>query len=327
MPIKDVHARPGWLDEQGDWRSRAAALAPAVIRFFLTTAIDYVNSRPHLGTAYEKITADAIARYHRLTGVRHAFPDGQRRALAERLRSARRSRARIRSRTATRWSRRSARRLAAARHVVRRLHPHHRHAAGTSRPCRRWRRPVSTTAISTKGTYEGYYCVGCEAFKPEKDLVDGQCPIHKTKPEWIKEKNCSSGSPSTSSRCSTHYAGAPAFIEPEIRRNEILRLVEGGLEDISVSRAGQSWGIPAAVRSRERGLRLVRRADQLRHRRRLRLGRGTLPGVVARRPARHRQGHHALPLRDLAGHADERGVCRCRARSSATAGCTSRASG
>ncbi len=54
-------------------------------RFYLTTAIDYVNSRPHLGTAYEKITADVIARYKRLRGVRRALLHGQRRALAERL--------------------------------------------------------------------------------------------------------------------------------------------------------------------------------------------------------------------------------------------------
>ncbi len=63
------------------------------MRFYLTTAIDYVNSRPHLGQAYEKVSADVIARYKRLCGVDIALPDGQRRALAERLQEGQGSRA------------------------------------------------------------------------------------------------------------------------------------------------------------------------------------------------------------------------------------------
>ena len=95
-----------------------------------------------------------------------------------------------------------------------------------------------------EGSYEGWYCEGCEAFKPEKDLVDGKCPIHKTKPEWIKEKNWFFRLSKYQQPLLDHYRQHPSFIEPEIRRNEILRLVESGLEDISMSRAGQSWGIP-----------------------------------------------------------------------------------
>ena len=108
------------------------------------------------------------------------------------------------------------------------------------------------------------------------------------------------------SRCSSTSQAHPEFIEPEMRRNEILRLLEGGLEDISVSRAGQAWGIPLPFDPDERRLRLVRRADQLRRGGRLRHRRGAVREVVAGRPARHRQGHHALPLRHLAGDADER---------------------
>ena len=95
-----------------------------------------------------------------------------------------------------------------------------------------------------EGHYEGWYCVSCEAFKQEKDLVDGKCPIHLTTPEWIREKNHFFRLSRYQAPLLDHYARHPGFIQPDIRRNEILRLVESGLEDISISRAGQSWGIP-----------------------------------------------------------------------------------
>jgi methionyl-tRNA synthetase len=92
--------------------------------------------------------------------------------------------------------------------------------------------------------YEGPYCVSCEAFKPEKDLVDGLCPVHGTKPEWIREKNHFFRLSNYRQPLLDHFAAHPEFLQPEVRRNEILRLLEGGLEDISISRAGQLWGIP-----------------------------------------------------------------------------------
>ena len=172
-----------------------------------------------------------------------------------------------------------------------------------------------------EGVYEGWYCVSCEAFKQEKDLVDGHCPVHPTiKPEWIREKNWFFRLSKYQQPLLDHYAAHPSFIEPEVRRNEILRLVEAGLEDISVSRAGQSWGIPLPFDPQERRLRLVRRAHQLRGGGRLRLGRRAVREVVAGQSARHRQGHHAVPLRDLAGDADEREAAAAGRRCSATAG-------
>ena len=103
-----------------------------------------------------------------------------------------------------------------------------------------------------------------------------------------------------------HFAAHPEFLQPDVRRNEILRLIEGGLEDISVSRAGQSWGIPLPFDPAQRRLRLVRRADQLRVGGRPRRRPGAVREVVAGGPARHRQGHHAVPRGHLAGDADER---------------------
>ena len=95
-----------------------------------------------------------------------------------------------------------------------------------------------------EGFYEGWYCVSCEAFKQEKDLIDGNCPVHQKPPDWIKEKNYFFRLSRYQQRLRAHYDQHPEFLEPESRRNEILRLIEAGLEDISMSRTGQSWGIP-----------------------------------------------------------------------------------
>src|SRR6266545_5104257 len=95
-----------------------------------------------------------------------------------------------------------------------------------------------------EGEYAGWYCVSCEAFKQEKDLVDGLCPIHLTKPDWIVERNHFFRLSKYRDRLLTHFQQHPDFLQPESRRNEILRLLESGLEDISISRAGQAWGIP-----------------------------------------------------------------------------------
>ncbi len=96
-----------------------------------------------------------------------------------------------------------------------------------------------------EGVYEGWYCVGCEAFKPEKELVNGRCPLHpQTEPQWIKEKNYFFRLSKYQKPLLDLFKTNPGFFEPESRRNEQLRLLESGLEDISISRAGQSWGIP-----------------------------------------------------------------------------------
>jgi methionyl-tRNA synthetase len=221
-----------------------------VSRFYLTTAIDYVNSRPHLGTAYEKIAADVIARYKRLCGVETRLMLGNdehsqnvfKKAAEEGLdplaycdqmeevfRAA--------------W-----RRLDISfDDFIRTTEP--RHKAGVTALTQR----IYDVGDIYEGVYEGWYCVGCEAFKQEKDLVDGKCPLHPTTtPQWIREKNYFFRLSKYQQPLLDHFSRHPEFLQPDNRRNEILRLIEGGLEDISVSRAGQAWGIalpfdPASV--------------------------------------------------------------------------------
>ena len=152
-----------------------------------------------------------------------------------------------------------------------------RHRAAVQELVRR----IAAAGDVYEGFYEGWYCVGCEAFKQEKDLVDGKCPLHSTV-EWIKEKNHFFRLSKYRDRCSRISRRIPEFIEPDVRRNEILRLLEAGLEDISISRAGQSWGIPLPHDPVERRLRLVRRADQLRLGGRLRHRRGAVRAAGGR---------------------------------------------
>ena len=210
-------------------------------RFYLTTAIDYVNSRPHLGTAYEKVGADVIARYKRLTGTPTRFVMGNDEHSQNVYRRARELGLepieycdQMEREFRDVWARLEI----SFDDFIRTSEP--RHKAGVTEIAKR----IHEAGDIYEGVYEGWYCVGCEAFKQEKDLVDGNCPIHLTNPQWIREKNHFFRLSKYRQPLVEHFAAHPEFLQPEIRRNEILRLLEGGLEDISVSRAGQAWGIP-----------------------------------------------------------------------------------
>jgi methionyl-tRNA synthetase len=210
-------------------------------QFYITTAIDYVNSRPHLGTAYEKITADIIARYKRLSGVPTRFLMGNDEHSLNVFR-----RAKEQGLDPKQYCDQMEHEF---REVWQRLDisfddfirtTDERHRAGVTELVRR----IQDAGDIYEGHYEGWYCNSCEAFKQEKDLVDGLCPVHRTTPDWIKEKNYFFRLSKYQHPLLDHYARHPEFLEPEIRRNEILNLIQGGLDDISISRAGQAWGIP-----------------------------------------------------------------------------------
>ena len=211
-------------------------------RYFLTTAIDFVNSRPHLGTAYEKVCADVIARYKRLCGIETRFLMGNdehsqnvyKRAMEEGLDPLAYC-DRMEHEFRRTWQHLDV----SFDDFIRTTQP--RHAKGVTALIQR----IHDSGDIYEGVYEGWYCVSCEEFKQEKDLVNGNCPLHPSlKPEWIREKNYFFRLSKYQQPLLDHFAAHPEFLQPDVRRNEILRLIEGGLQDISVSRAGQSWGIP-----------------------------------------------------------------------------------
>ena len=210
-------------------------------RFYITTAIDYVNSRPHLGTAYEKITADVIARYKRLSGVETRFMMGNDEHSQNVYQRAREEGLdplafcdRMEAVFRGVWSRLDI----SFDDFIRTTEARHR--ASVTKLVQK----IADAGDLYEGVYEGWYCVSCEAFKQEKDLEDGNCPVHKRKPEWIKEKNHFFRLSRFQQPLLDYYAAHTDFLQPETRRNEILRFIESGPEDISMSRTGQSWGIP-----------------------------------------------------------------------------------
>jgi methionyl-tRNA synthetase len=213
-----------------------------VPRFYLTTAIDYVNSRPHLGTAYEKVCGDVIARYKRLCGYDTWFLMGNDEHSQNVYKSAQEQglpplaycdqMEEVFTRT---W-----RALDVSFDDFIRT-TQQRHKAGVTELARR----IYDAGDIYEGVYEGWYCVGCEAFKQERELVDGLCPLHPaSQPQWIKEKNYFFRLSKYQKALLDHFGAQPEFLQPDVRRNEQLRLIESGLEDISMSRAGQAWGIP-----------------------------------------------------------------------------------
>src|SRR5256714_10491415 len=144
-------------------------------RFYLTTAIDYVNSRPHLGTAYEKITADAIARYPRLSGSDTLFVMGNDEHSQNVFRRAREQGMDplaycdlMEHEFRSVWDHLEV----SYDDFIRTTEPRHKQAV------QELVRRIAAAGDVYEGFYEGWYCVGCEAFNQDTDLVEGQCPLH-----------------------------------------------------------------------------------------------------------------------------------------------------
>jgi len=218
-----------------------------VPRYYLTTAIDYANGEPHIGHAYEKIGADAIARYRRmrgddvwfLTGVdEHGQKVAQ--AAAERGVSPQEFVDDISGRFETMW-----RRLSISHDIFMRT-TSESHKRGVRALIERIheRRPNDFYEKS----YEGWYCVGCELFKRDDEIVDGKCVLHPTRElQWTTERNWFFRLSTYSDFIRDLFERQRNFLGPDTRRNEILSLLDQGLEDISITRSRLSWAIPFPI--------------------------------------------------------------------------------
>jgi methionyl-tRNA synthetase len=215
-----------------------------VAKYFLTTAIDYANGDPHIGHAYEKIGADAIARYRRQRGDDVYFlsgldEHGQKvaQAAADRGVSPQAFVDDIASRFTAMWQRLS---ISYDQFIRTTNAPHKRGVKALIERIHQ-RNPDDFYEKS----YEGWYCVGCELFKRDDEIVDGKCVLHPTRTlEWTTERNWFFRLTRYQDFIRDLFAKRPEFLEPATRRNEILALVEQGLEDISITRSRLSWAIP-----------------------------------------------------------------------------------
>ena len=218
--------------------------------FYITTAIEYANGEPHLGHAFEKIGADAIARYHHLRSddvhlLVGTDDHGLKVARAAQLAGIT---PREQADTISASFRRAWDTLGIGYDLfVRTTAPHH--ATGVRAIIDRIleRHP---RAFYEK-TYEGWYCVGCEAFRTTRELEDGRCPTHPSLTiERVAESNWFFRLSAFQDCLATFLGGNPGFVQPGARYNEILAFVERGLEDVSITRASLDWGIPFPLADR-----------------------------------------------------------------------------
>ncbi|HSE27905.1 MAG TPA: methionine--tRNA ligase [Gemmatimonadales bacterium] len=213
-------------------------------RFFLTTAIDYANGDPHLGHAYEKLGADAIARYRRLRGDDVWFligMDEHGQKVAQAAAEGGLEPQALTDAIAVRFLAMWARLGITNDQFIRTTASEHR--AGVQDLINRIfeRNPGDFY----EKAYAGWYCVGCEAFKAEAEIADGRCALHPTRTlEWVEERNWFFRLSRYRDFLLDLHERRPEFLQPDSRRNEILALLRQGLEDVSASRARFAWGVP-----------------------------------------------------------------------------------
>jgi len=210
--------------------------------FYVTTPIYYVNDVPHLGTAYTTIVADALRRYQRLRGRDARMLTGtdehglklEREAVAKNL-----TPQQFVDQMSARFREAWPKLLVEQDDFIRTTEPRHERLVQWV-----WERVAKTGDIYL-GEHEGWYCVGCEEFKTEKELLPGNvCPLHQRPTERLKEPTYFFKLKDYEQKLLDFYDANPRFIEPESRKNEVISFVKSGLRDLSVSRTSFSWGVP-----------------------------------------------------------------------------------
>jgi methionyl-tRNA synthetase len=212
--------------------------------FYITTPIYYPNDVPHIGHAYDAVAVDFIARYHRLRGeeVFHLTGTDEHGLKLQRAAEA----AGMDPRTwvddmEPKWREVWGRLDIGYDDYIRTTEPRH------ERVVQKLLQAVYDNGRDDiyLGAYEGLYCVACELYYTEGDLREGGlCPIHERPVEHMSEENYFFRLSAYADRLLEHYGRTPTAVEPEVRRNEVLSVIRGGLQDFSISRTSFSWGVP-----------------------------------------------------------------------------------
>jgi methionyl-tRNA synthetase len=219
--------------------------------FYVTTPIFYVNDAPHIGHAYTEVASDVLARWHRQRGENSFLLTGTDEHGEKILRTAAANKT-----TPQDW----ADKLVAEawlplletidirnQDFIRTTEPRHEKAV------QKFLQHLYDTGFIYRGSYEGNYCVGCEEYKTEADLLEGEgafagqavCAIHSKPVEKLQETNYFFKLSEFEDRLLAHFEANPKFIQPDSARNEVISFVRRGLEDLSISRSKEKfdWGI------------------------------------------------------------------------------------
>ena len=207
------------------------------MKFYITTAIDYVNAKPHVGHAFEKVLADAIARYQRLKGKDVFFLTGVDENAQKNVQAAEKAGIPVKKFVDKNTN--------LFIELCKKLNVSYDEFVRTSasehgKVVQKIVQKIIDKKDIYKSEYEGLYCTGCEAYYTEKDLIDGKCPEHDREPEHRKEE-------AYFFKLSKYQKQLlkiiPSYVIPESKKNEILNRVKEGLNDICISRKNAEWGI------------------------------------------------------------------------------------
>jgi methionyl-tRNA synthetase len=209
--------------------------------FYVTTPIYYPNDVPHIGHAYTTVAGDVLTRWRRLfrddvfylTGTDEHGLKIQRAAEANGI-----TPQELVDRTSAQFQETWQLLDIANDDFIRTTEPRHYRAV------QEFLQVVYDNGDIELGTYEGLYCVACEAYYSEDELIDGNCPIHGRPVEHVTEENYFFKLSRYEDVLLRHYAEHPEAVQPETRRNEVLGFIKQGLRDFSMSRTSITWGVP-----------------------------------------------------------------------------------
>ncbi len=209
-------------------------------KFYITTPIYYINAKPHIGSAYTTIAADVLARFHRMIGDKTFFLTGtdehgeKNEAIAKKEKIEPQEYAdKMSAHFELAWDSLNI----SNDNFIRTTDKDHKKAVQKAL------QHMYDNGHIYKGEYTGLYCAGCEQYKTEKDLVDGLCPDHKTKPVEISEESYMFKMSAFSDKIKKAIESDELLITPESKKNEILSFYKDGLNDISFSRTNTTWGV------------------------------------------------------------------------------------
>ena len=210
--------------------------------FFVTTPIFYISGNPHIGHAYTAIAADVLARYHRTLGPTFLLTgtDEHGQKVEQAARAAGLAPQTWTDRLVPTWKALDAAYDVSFDDFIRTTEP--RHTAQVVTVFER----LKESGDVYLGKYEGWYCTNDETFWLESKLVDGHCPNPECgRPvQWLSEENWFFALSTYRDRLLAHYRERPGWVRPERAYNEMVATIEGGLEDLCISRVNLDWGVP-----------------------------------------------------------------------------------